>query len=88
MRRLQTPIALTAIVVSLVPLGGCGSIDPFDRGRSEPLPPVTGNVIATSSNRELRASEELEEAQAAEQDALSQDQAGAADADSGEAGAQ
>ena len=41
-------IALTAL-----PLSGCARLDVFDWRADEPLPPVTGNVIATSSNRDL-----------------------------------
>ena len=42
-------------LVALMALAGCGTvadINPFQRA-AEPLPPVQGNVIATSSSRDL-----------------------------------
>lgn len=47
----------TAIVIAALALpAGCTAVsdlNPFDRGSTEPLPPVQGNVIATSSSRNL-----------------------------------
>ena len=42
-------------LVALMTLAGCGTVadvNPFQRA-AEPLPPVQGNVIATSSSRDL-----------------------------------
>lgn len=44
------------LIAMLALLAGCNAVsdlNPFDRGSSEPLPPVQGNVIATSSSRNL-----------------------------------
>ncbi|MBO6637438.1 MAG: hypothetical protein JJ920_05835 [Roseitalea sp.] len=47
----------TAIfIAALTLLAGCtalSDLNPLDRGSSEPLPPVQGNVIATSSSSDL-----------------------------------
>ena len=43
----------TLLVLATAGLAGCNSVNPFNRGSNEPLPPVQGNVIATSSNRDL-----------------------------------
>ena len=49
-----------AFLIALAGLGlvsGCtalSDINPFDRGSNEPLPPVQGNVIATSSSSDLQ----------------------------------
>ncbi|WP_424992752.1 hypothetical protein [Oceaniradius stylonematis] len=47
----------TAILIAALALpAGCNAVsdlNPFDRGSTEPLPPVQGNVIATSSSRTL-----------------------------------
>lgn len=49
-------------ITSLVALLGCGlvagctaisDLNPLNRGSNQPLPPVTGNVIATSSSSNL-----------------------------------
>lgn len=40
------------VLLAAIPLAGCASLDLFGGG-NEPLPPVTGNVIATASNRTL-----------------------------------
>ena len=48
--------AMLGLAFILVAPAGCvalSDINPLDRGSSEPLPPVTGNVIATSSSRDL-----------------------------------
>ena len=50
--RIATPLALLGCGL----LAGCAVIselNPLNRGPAEPLPPVTGNVIATSSSRDL-----------------------------------
>lgn len=47
--------ARTFAFVLLVPIAGCATVadlNPFQR-EPEPLPPVQGNVIATSSSRPL-----------------------------------
>lgn len=44
------------IIAALTMTAGCNAVsdlNPFDRGSTEPLPPVQGNVIATSSSRTL-----------------------------------
>lgn len=49
-----------AFLIALAGLGltaGCAAlsdINPLDRGSNEPLPPVEGNVIATSSSSDLQ----------------------------------
>lgn len=48
-------LSLAVPLVGTLGIAGCNSINPFDRGSTEPLPPVTGNVIATSSSRDMAA---------------------------------
>ena len=50
--RIATPLALVGCGF----LAGCAAIadlNPLNRGSAEPLPPITGNVIATSSSSDL-----------------------------------
>ncbi|WP_349362561.1 MAG: hypothetical protein ABL307_09325 [Roseitalea porphyridii] len=56
---MHTILRRAAFLIALAGLGltaGCtalSDLNPLDRGSNEPLPPVTGNVIATSSSSDL-----------------------------------